>query len=153
VVEYWDIKNISDTGLRWVTDLLMEFGKEYAAPCGANPEDIERLLNAVKKSGIGYAAFNDDGDCVGAIGGIRHRNLFNSSLEMLGEVYFYVAKDHRGSSVGGRLLNMYLEEAERLKLNVTMVALTTTPPGLERLLLRKGFEKREINYVLWAPCD
>lgn len=139
------VRKMEESDVDAVLDIVVAFSREYSgAPAEAVPSDVTEWL-----LGTEVWVADLDGEIVGAICGIVSRSPFNRDIEMIQELFWYVVPESRGSSVGGELLKAYLDHAEDRKYSVVMTLLDDTPL-LEDYLIKRGFRKREINYVKWS---
>ena len=87
------------------------------------------------------------GPLIGIIGGMSAPHLFNPVINVLTEIFWWVAPQHRGTSVGMRLLQYYLDEGQR-KSDWIVLTLEHKTPVSDRVLLKHGFKPYERSYLM-----
>ena len=128
----------------YLVDLIMEFSREYNAPHDARREDIAKLIPKC----YGLAGIDDHG-LAGAIGGIFYWNVFNASVKMLGELFWFVYPAYRKTTLGGRLLRRFEEMGEEEGASVVMATLDSTPASVGKYLEKRNFVRKETSWVRW----
>ena len=126
-------------------DLIMDFSREYNAPFDAERVDIAKLI--VKCAG--FAAVENE-KVIGAIGGLVHPNPFNSRVEMLTELFFFVKKEYRNGTIGGRLLLNFIQMGEDMGSSISMSTIDSTPDSMRKFLSNRGFIQKERSWTKWA---
>ena len=145
LTEIWDTMMLRGM----LSDLILEFGENYGAPVEAAPDSVRRLIDLVRERGVCFVCIKEN-KIVGAIGGLIHENLFNNKLTMLSELFWYTTPAERGGTVGGRLLRKYLDYGEEKGFSIVMTTLSSTNPSIGRALERKGFHRKEQNFIKWG---
>ena len=131
-----------------VMGLLLAFGEEYRAPYAPSDEGLKGILEQVLYKGECFVA-DSDGEIVGGIGGAYYRNTFNPGVMVLGELFWYVCPDWRGTQVGGRLFLEYEKAGYEKSHGMTMTLLDSSDPRLDNSLKKRGFVVKERNYIKW----
>lgn len=112
------------------------YGLEWHKP------SVETLLTNLISNGIVKIAF-DNGVFMGAIGGIVVHNPWNTTQQVLQEMFWWVAKAYRGGSVGIRLLNSFENSFEGIK----VLSVLPQTPIKNDMLLKLGYSIKEYAFV------
>lgn len=131
-------------------DILLRELKKFDQFAGLNifpPDDIalEKLTHLIEKHVV-FVAEKEGFGVVGFIGGTLAPHGMNPFAIVLGEMFWWVAEEHRGGLAGAKLLREFLDLGERSADLVTMSLLAKSPieaSHLERL----GFQKVETSYA------
>ena len=99
--------------------------------------------------GAGVILVADNGNLMGALGGVVSPSWMDYSQKTVQEVFYFVDKKYRGSSAAVRLLSAFAAWAKKLgAISVEMISLPNSERSkIERLYERKGFRPSELFYV------
>lgn len=100
------------------------------------------LLTKLISNGVVKIAFKKD-ICVGAIGGIIVSNPWNSTQQVLQEMFWWVTETYRGSSVGIRLLNSFENSFDGVK----VLSVLPQTPIKNDMLFKLGYSIKEYAFI------
>lgn len=105
----------------------------------------ETLIGMIEREYVSIA--ERDGERLGFVGAYYRRHPFNPKIRVLGEMFWWVTKAHRGSRAAAVLMDEYLAWG-RLNAEWITFGLQTHTQMNEASLLKKGFLRRECNYLI-----
>ena len=146
------IRRATESDIPWLLTQLKAFDKFFAASRNLFPDD-EHATNFLKAlmapdAGCFFVAEGKDG-LLGFIAGILTPHAYNPSIRVLNELFWWVAREWRGTSAGSRLLAAFTEFGQN-NADWVVMTLETRSPIDPRSLERRGFKAYETNY-LWEP--
>ncbi len=125
------------------------FIAEAGYPFPLNRQHFLRSWEEFTFAGLGsfYAALDDDGFVKGGFGALFFPDVFSGRMHA-SESFWFVAPEHRNSSVGLKLFNAFESEARERKCEgILMIHLDgLNAEVLEKLYLRKGYKPAEKIY-------
>jgi len=132
----------------WVRKQLLQFSETLGMKKNIYPGDEMTgalLANIIEKHFL--LICENDEEKVGVIGGFLVPHMFNPSVKVLAEAFWWVDPEHRGGRAGYSLLKAFTEFGKE---NVDMVIMTTefNSPDLEKTLYRFDYKQYERNYIL-----
>lgn len=111
------------------------------------PEEIAReKLAILLRDHVVLVAEKEDVGPVGFIAGTLTRHWFNEDLMVLGELFWWVAPEHRGSRAGAQLLLEWNRMGDRVADRCTL-ALELNSTVHEATLHRLGYRLQERSFV------
>lgn len=116
---------------------------EYERPELYNEQCIQEIANKSQEQGC-LLVMEDRGELVGVLGGVLHKHPFNTTIEVLSEVMWYVEEGYRKNKGVVRLLREYvnLEKGDE-----KTFSLLPNSPVSDRTMARYGFVKKEKGYI------
>lgn len=142
------IRDMEAKDIPWVIDQLTQFRAFYG---GKNTIPVDRdhgvkvLTLMIGVHVLLVATVGDE--YAGFIIGAYTPHLFNPAYKMLSEMFWWVAEQHRKTSVGYLLLGRYLEIGKKTSDCMTLSSLAQSPVT-EKIFTRNGFHLTEKSY-LW----
>lgn len=113
------------------------YGDELYARCG--------LQTLIEKHVFLIAEKN--GDPIGFVSGFYTPHIFNPSIHILCELFFFVVPSHRHSRAGSLLMDGYISEGKTRAQWITF-SLNRFTKLNERNLLRRGFIHHESTFLM-----
>jgi hypothetical protein len=117
-------------------EFISFYGMEWDAP------SVNTMLTYLVNEGVVFLAKKEN-VVVGGIGGQLVKNPWNQKQVLLQEMFWWVDKEHRGSSAGLRLLHAFE------KSNSVPVVLSVLPqtPIKQNMLSKLGYSVKEYSLV------
>jgi RimJ/RimL family protein N-acetyltransferase len=112
------------------------YGMEWHEP-SVNALLIKLINNGVVKVALA------DGKVVGGIGGIVVPNPWNTQHKLMQELFWWVAEEFRGTSVGLRLLHAFENSFEGTK----VLSVLPQTPIKKDMLTKLGYSIKEYSFV------
>jgi hypothetical protein len=103
------------------------------------------MLNLIDKHIVYIACI--DSRPIGFIGGYFVPHPFNPKVTMLSELFWWVDEDERGSRAGSYLLKSFIDYGKK-NADWIVFGLNTKTPVKEETILRLGFKRHEVCYLL-----
>jgi len=88
-----------------------------------------------------------DGKRVGFVAGYITPHLFNPSIKILNELFFWVIPELRGHGIGTVLMNAYIDFGKK-NAQWTTFSLNRFTKTNDRSLLKRGFHEHERTFLL-----
>jgi RimJ/RimL family protein N-acetyltransferase len=135
--------------INWLVRELGRFDQFFG---GKRPlledEDYARgvLIQMIEKHFMLIAEREDAGP-IGFIGGIVTPHLFNPNIRVLGELFWWVQPEYRGTRAGLMLLNEFTAWG-KANVDWLTIALEDHSPVSDRSILKRGFKPKEKSYLL-----
>lgn len=142
------IRAASADDIPWLVGELRAFASEYPVPLPIAGDDayLAGVLGHLIAEGQYVAVAERDGRPVGTIAGALHPHPFNPGLHMVGEYFWWVVPEERGSRAGLLLLRGL--EAFAAEHGVPLVLTTEATSAIaDRTLLRRGYTLAERQWV------
>lgn len=130
-----------------VIGLLREFfGQTEYSDLGWSQKSIEDIVERLITTDSAVILVSDG--VTGLIGGYLTPYWMNMDKVFAQEMFWYVSKEHRGGSLGIRLLNAFQEWAKDGGADYCVMSSTTNlnPSGVGNVLKRSGFVPVDISY-------
>lgn len=89
----------------------------------------------------------DTNGLIGFISGMFHQHLFNPSIKVLSETFWWIAEKQRGGKAALILLNEFTRIG-KMKADWIVFTLEHHSPVNDRCLLKRGYVTKEHNYLL-----
>jgi len=136
--------------IEFMTDELELFSKEYGTIKSliGSRENCKARLPWLIENHVVFVAFREDTTKIGFIAGIGHPHIFNQKIKVLGEVFFWVCEEYRGSRAGLLLLRSFIAEGEKNYDWVTMATIGDNSRLKPETLEKQGFVKKETGFLL-----
>ena len=123
--------------------ILVEMHAEASAPLSPiNPEKaLARIATAIQR-GVVFIALNDEQTALlGSVGGIRTVDWYGDT-EFLGDLWFYVRREHRSTRAALALLRRFRDAAKSMRLPLRMAVFNGNDvERKDRFFERAGFRK------------
>jgi RimJ/RimL family protein N-acetyltransferase len=135
----------------WLLDQLRAFDRFYGTRAPLFPE--EEQARAFLANAIGdwdkflFLIAEHELASVGFIAGWFYPHPYNPRIRVLGEVFWWVAPEYRGTMAAGRLLDRYVNEG-RKRADWITITLEAKSPVDPRGLEKRGFRLHETTYLL-----
>jgi GNAT superfamily N-acetyltransferase len=134
----------------WLLTQLQQFSAFYGTAIPLFPDDpaaaasiLEAQLSGVNPFLVAVVR----GDRAGFISGALVTHPYNAQLRVLQELFWWVDPPFRGTSVGARLFNEFVEFGRR-HADWILMTLEAKSPIDPRSLERRGFQLHERSYLL-----
>lgn len=136
----YTVEHLSDLDMEWFveTAAVNMLKDELKKPEYVDIENLYVLASTGALSGTAFVA-KCDGIPVGALGGIVSPNLFNPSITIVTEVFWYVLPEYRNTRAGLLLLQAYGEACEKVADESSLSLLTTSQVNIKSIE-RKGYK-------------
>lgn len=134
--------------VEWVLAQLREFAELFGTNTslfGDTDHARNFVLEIIDKHV--FLVAERDGKLIGFIAGIVAPHVFNPSIRMLTELWWWVDKAARGSRAGLMLLNAFVEWG-RKNADWINFTLERRSPVNERVLEERGFRMQERNFLM-----
>ena len=106
------------------------------------------ILHKLVTEGVVFLAVKD-GEVTGGIGGTIIPSMFYPEDIQLFEVFWWVTKEHRGSSAALRLMKRFIDEGKaRPDIKQIVMSMETISPLSDDAYLKRGFELKEKAFVM-----
>lgn len=93
---------------------------------------------------------NSDGRIIGCMCAVIIPSIFNASIKIASEIYWYVEEKSRGGSAASRMIRAYMTWAEPRNCLITMNSIDgASPENIDRAYRKLGFKLKERTYVKW----
>ena len=142
------VRRVGIDDYKEMMELMKEFSGHYGMGLEPNESGFYNVFRMVLFNGVGVVALKDE-RIIGAIGGTYHNNLFNDTVIVLTELFWYVKPEFRGTNAGGRLFLEYEKAGYAGADYMTMTLLDTSVKSLDNGLKKRGFEQKERMYIKW----
>jgi len=145
------IRSSESPDIPWLVPQLFAFLASTGLPFNPTREHAEAALKRLMDRGVVLVAEDEKtGELMGTIGGTIDWHLFDPSVLVLAELWWWVPQEHRGSDAGLLLLQAFRQRGLEDVDVITMSTLETTHPGIGRHLEAMGFQRREQAYMLFV---
>lgn len=138
----------------WLLEQLRAFDRFFRAKRSLVPADpevatgfISALIDQAKAMNGVFDIATSAGHYVGFVAGVLAPHPFNAEIIVLGELFWWVDPQYRGSSAGARLLQRF-EEFGRERADWVTMTLEANSPVDPSSLTRRGYRPFETNYLL-----
>jgi ribosomal protein S18 acetylase RimI-like enzyme len=137
----------------WLLDQLREFDQFFGAKKKLFPRDTETATTVLEGLITNQPFFiaADTNGRQGFIAGALTQHPYNPELLVLWEMFWWVAPEYRGSTVGARLLHHFMEYGKANEADWIRMTLETGSPVNPKSLERLGFSEFERGY-LWEAA-
>ncbi len=131
----------------WIVAELKLFAAHYQTkhPLFPDLEHAKQTIQAMIDNHVVFVAVRGE-ELLGFIGGILTPHFMNPAISTLAELFWWVAKEHRGSRAGVLLLNAFVLFGEDNAEWIT-VSIEHRSPIHEKCLLKRGFNVQERSYL------
>jgi len=136
----YNIRNATVNDLPVMLEQAKVFTKFYGLEW--HEPSVATLLTTLINTGVVKIAFNND-VVMGAIGGIIVTNPWNTTQQVLQEMFWWVAEDYRGTSIGIRLLHSF----ENSFKGTTVLSILPQTPVKNDMLFKLGYSVKEYAFV------
>lgn len=141
------VRRATANDIDWILKELKEFSAFYNTKKPLFPEVLHAksvMLSMIDNHVVFVAERGTE--LLGFIGGIVTPHFFNPEIKTLAEMFWWVAKEHRGSRAGLLLLNHFISWGEVTADWIT-VSLETQSPVREQCLTKRGFRCTDRAYL------
>jgi len=131
----------------WIVSELREFAAHYNTKKPLFPDEMHahQVISSMIDGHVVFVAERGT-ELHGFIGGIITPHFMNPTIKTIAEMFWWVAKEHRGSRAGLLLLNEFIAFGEKNADWIT-VSLENRSPVHEKCLLKRGFIGQERSYL------
>lgn len=113
-----------------------------------NIPDVVYLFAAALDSGVLLVAVDDTDSAIGLIACTLNPYPYNTAYLCCAEMMFWIDPEHRGGSLATRLLKAAEQEAKAKGADfMVMIALETSPEGIDSYYRKLGYSRTERTYV------
>lgn len=134
--------------IRLLQEFLLETPYLQAPDAAHNMEHLGKIVITVMNHGFIWIAYNDK-EPVGLLMAVKEPNMWAPTCYELKELVWFVKKEHRRSTIGGRLFKTFCSCAEQLlaqgKIQGYFTTRMTTTDDID--LERRGFRLTEKTYL------
>lgn len=145
------IRKAVESDLQEILDHLKDFSEFYdnKYKLYGKDEDYNKklILGFITNHVFFVAVTSDTNSIVGFISGLVNKHIYNPSILVLTESFWWVTKDHRNSRAGLLLLNQFVKLGKEIAQWVVMTVESKSPIN-ERTLLKRDFKLIEKSYLL-----
>ncbi len=129
---------INTAAIRMLTDELLR-------PDMINMHQLQVLTERGLAGGTAFVA-KSDGVCVGAIAGLLVPNIYNPTMSVLAEMFWYVLPEYRDTRAGSLLLSAFNEKGETCAEETTLSLISSSPVNISALE-KRGFLLQEYGFL------
>lgn len=147
------IRKAEPEDLDWLVAELRRFSVCFGTKLSLFPDDPDlarRSLNTILESHCLFVAVRtavSGSERVGLIAGICGPHMFNPSIRVLTEIFWWVPPEHRMTRAGLLLLDAFIDWGET-HADWIDFTLEERSPVNERCLTRQGFRLQEKHYLM-----
>lgn len=135
----------------WILAQLKTFANFYGSQISLYSKDIDwskgQLKHFIENHYFLIAEAAEHETRIGFISGVLTPHIFNPSLTVLSETFWWVDEQYRGTRAGLMLLNEFTEWG-KVNANWVTFAIEEHSPVDERCLTKRGFKLKEKNYIM-----
>lgn len=150
VKRVYKIRHARDSDLAAVVRMGSEFhaSTEMGQRVPINLSDIVYLFATAIDTGILLVAVDDTDAAIGLIACTLAPYPYNTAYLCCAEMMFWIDPEHRGGSLATRLLKAAEKEAQAKGVHfMVMIALETSPEGIDSYYKTLGYSRTERTYV------
>jgi hypothetical protein len=142
------VRKAVDSDLPFIVNELKEFSKFFDTKFSlfGSEEHAHNIMKSHIDNHVLLVAENGE-ELLGFIAGFISAHVFNPSIKVLHETFWWVPEKHRGSRAGLLLLNEFTEIGKKVA-NWLVFTLEQNSPVNERCLTSRGFGLKEKQYIM-----
>jgi hypothetical protein len=144
------VRRAAPEDIGWLLEELVHFSKFFNSKHSLLGEDAEysqQFLSMLIEHHLFLVSENDDGERTGFIAGFVHPHVFNPKINVLTEVFWWVAEPHRQTRAGLLLLEEFIKWG-REHTDWIVATIEDQSPVNEETFLRRGFRLKEKSYII-----
>lgn len=137
------------TDLDWLVGELRAFSEFFGSkkPLFSNEEFVREGMKKMMEQHLVLVAEQGSGGLMGFISGLVSPHVFNPTITVLSETFWWVAEAHRRSRAGLELLNAFVEWGKN-NVDWILFFVEQKSPVSTRTMEKRGFRLLENAYLL-----
>ena len=140
------IRDVEDKDANKIRQYANDFMDYYPLKIDYEEYDLLKTLEVISDTGIFLVAEKDD-EVVGVVGGIITPHPY-APMHLLGtEMFLWVDKEHRKSTVGPRLLKEFENKCKQKECNYIVMTSTIHTPNFKKYLTKHSYIEVETSYI------
>lgn len=140
------IRDVEDRDAEKIREYANEFMAYYPLKIEYDEIQLLQVLEHVSETGI-FLVGEKDGEVVGAIGGMLSPHPYAPMHLMGTEMFLWVDKEHRKSTIGPRLLKAFEQKCKDNYCKYIVMTSTVHTPNFKKYLAKNNYVESETAYL------
>lgn len=142
------IRKASESDIAWIQSELKKFSAFYGSklPLYPSEEYSDKAIRLFINDHY-FSVAERAGKLMGFISGFVSNHIYNPSIKVLTESFWWVAEEFRGTRAGLMLINEFVAYGKEV-CDWIIFTLEHHSPVSDRTLLKRGFKEYERSFIL-----
>lgn len=140
------IRDVEDRDAGKVRQYANDFMAYYPLEINYDELQLLQVLEHISETGI-FLVGEKDGEVVGGVGGIYSPHPYAPMHLMGTEMFLWVDKEHRKSTVGPRLLKAFEARCKEVGCKYIVMTSTVHTPNFKKYLEKNKYVEAETSYI------